>query len=367
MPFLRDHKLSIRRNPYAYGICSKLLGSLLFLIILSVSATIRVLAQDEAPASKYPLTADLDGAFDLRARIPDTGKVSSGLHSSYFRLTGGSSDPRGLHINIFGLDQYGAYRWQQATVEKEFGGQGNRLPDCIQVGQIRLPFGIYDFQETYSSGLMDYPIPRGDYGFDSVNWGVPGIAWSGGTSAIQGDLAAFSGTGNGVWGNTQHVHGVAGRAQVFLPPNAILGFSGWNGGQASFPHSPSRPVHLGGVDLRYTLSHLLLRGEALGGALANARRMRGGYLDAYYRLPGIETVTLVGRVEALKPDDNVPQSHQLTLGVRWTASRDWTLAANWRRNNLKHAYPFNWTPSAEGRGDLYLQILRTFRFSTPDR
>ena len=107
-----------------------------------------------------------------------------------------------------------------------------------------------------------------------------------------------------------------------------------------------------------------LRGEVIAGSIADARRLRGGYLDAYYRLPGIETVTLVGRVEALKPDDNVPESRQLTLGARWTAARDWTLSANWRRNNLKHAYTFTWTPSAEGRGDIYFQVLKTFHFST---
>ena len=61
----------------------------------------------------------------------------------------------------------------------------------VQAGLVRLPFGIYDPRETYASGLIDYPMPRGDYYYHSVDWGAPGVAWSGGPAHLQIEAAGF--------------------------------------------------------------------------------------------------------------------------------------------------------------------------------
>ena len=74
-----------------------------------------------------------------------------------------------------------------------------------------------------------------------------------------------------------------------------------------------------GLDLRYTKTQLLLRGEYLFGTLAGDH-MRGWYLDAYYRLPQHEHWSLVARIERLKPGEDDPESRQFTLGVRYVAT-----------------------------------------------
>src|SRR5207249_2767821 len=61
---------------------------------------------------------------------------------------------------------------QQATMEKAWGS--NRA----QAGVIRIPFGVYDYRETYASGIIDYPMARLDYGDNSVDWGVPGVKFT---------------------------------------------------------------------------------------------------------------------------------------------------------------------------------------------
>jgi len=221
---------------------------------------------------------------------------------------------------------------------------------------VRLPFGIYDPRETYASGLIDYPMPRGDYAYHSLDWGVPGVAWSGGPPRLQVEAAGFSGRGTGVWDNQAHVRGGAARAQTYFG-DAIFGLSRWDGALQDDPTSPvSHPVHMTGLDLRYTKTQLLIRGEYLFGTLADDQ-VRGWYLDAYYRLPQHERWSLVARIERLKPGEDDPESRQFTLGVRWVATQEWTLAANWRRNNGPFYGP-TWTPSAPKGGDVLLQAYR---------
>ena len=288
--------------------------------------------------------------LDLRARIAAVGQSGAKLHATTLRLEDELAP--GVRVRAYGAHRYGSFAAQEAVVEKEWGGNAGRA----QAGLVRLPFGIYDPRETYASGLIDYPTPRGDYSYHSVDWGVPGVAWSGGPPRLQVEAAGFGGRGTGIWDNQTHVRGGAARAQAYLG-DAILGLSRWDGALQDLPTSPaSRPVHMTGLDLRYTKTQLLVRGEYLFGTLAGDR-MRGWYLDAYYRLPQHERWSLVARVERLKPGEDAPESRQLTLGVRWVAAREWTLAANWRHNNGPFYAP-TWTPAAPKGGDVLLQAYR---------
>jgi hypothetical protein len=326
----------------------------------------RCCAQEPAPpeatavGSGSPIETEV--TLDLQTRVPDQGKPSPLLHSSSFSLrTQSGLLPGAFRVNVLGLNQYGAFRWQQATVETELpASKEGALPQRVQAGIIRVPFGIYDYRETYASGLIDYPMPRLDYAFNAVDWGAPGVQWTGGTAAAQVEAAAFNGRGMGVWGNVNGVDGGVVRLQTYAPPGLVLGFSGWIGHLEEFPgHGTRSDVRLCGIDWRYTKPHLLLRGEALLGSFANSNT-HGAYLDAYYRLPSNERLTLVARAEALKPDTVQPEARQITLGCRWNPGPDWTFAANWRRNNLLHAYHFTWTPPTRGHGDLLFQVLRRF-------
>jgi hypothetical protein len=291
------------------------------------------------------VSTELD--LDLRVRIAAVGASGSKLHTSALRL--GAELGQGWSAQVYGTHRYGAFALQKALVEKELGDNAGR----VGAGIVRLPFGIYDPRETYASGLIDYPMPRGDYYWHSVDWGAPGVTWSGGLPRLQIEAAGLEGRGTGIWDNQTHVRGAAVRAQTYIG-NAILGVSRWDGALQDVPTLSDRlPVHMTGLDLRYTKTQLLVRGEYLFGTLAGDHE-RGWYLDMYYRLPQHQHWSLVARLERLKPGDDYPESRQITLGVRYVATREWTLAANWRHNNGLQYSP-NWNPGATKGGDVYLQ------------
>ena len=320
---------------------------LLALFALLTPALIAVAAHAQAPRPAVGGEIDLD----LRSRVAAVGasgsKTGSRLHATTLRLRTDLAPD--VHLRFYGTNRYGSPAVQEAVVEKEWGGTGGRA----QAGLVRVPFGISDPRETYASGLIDYAMPRGDYAYHSVDWGAPGVAWSGGTAKLQIEAAGFGGRGTGIWDNQSRVRGAAVRAQTYAG-DLILGVSRWDGALQDTPTSPGLlPVHVTGLDVRYTRPQLLLRGEYLFGTLAGDH-VRGWYLDAYYRLPQSPHWSLVGRLERLKPGDDDPESHQITLGVRYVLSPDWTLAANWRRNNGPFYAP-TWTPSAGKGGDVLFQ------------
>ena len=328
-----------------------------FLFLMPFAAVAR--AQE---ATANPATTTAEVTLDLRSRAATNTAVSSELYSTYANLRTNALLGRGQYINLRAVNQYRAFRWQRASIETDLRvgkGQGDP-PLRLEAGVVRLPFGIYDFDETYASGLIAYPLPRSDYAFNAVDWSVPGATATGNIGAVQVEAAAFGGQGAGVWGNVNGVDGKSVRLQTEVSSGAIVGASYWRGHQAAALHNPLRGrVHLGGLDMRYTRSHLVLRGEALAGTLAGSAT-QGAYLDAYYRLPGIETVTLVARGEFLKPDAALPTSRQVTVGGRWNASGQWVVSANWSQNNLARAYTSTWTRPTGRGGALLVQVLRRF-------
>ncbi len=295
----------------------------------------------------------LEMDFDFRARVAAVGPSGTVLYNSSFRFGAGLAP--GLRAQVYGARQNGGFLTQQATLEKDWGAQR------LQAGLVRIPFGIYDHQETYASGLIDYPLLRGDYGYYSLDWGAPGVKWTGGNSRLQVEAAGFAGKASGVWSNQNTVGGGALRVQTYARA-LILGVSRWDGTlDLNKATSLRTPVHVNGLDLRYTRPHLLLRGEYLFGELGG-NQMHGWYLDTYYHLPKYEKITLVARLEAFQPDPKLPLSRQITLGVRYVADANWTFALNWRRNNAASSYKYSWTPYAGHDGDIYLQVYRKLRF-----
>jgi hypothetical protein len=314
--------------------------------------------------SPGPMSLEL--LFDLRTRLATGSRSDVGLYDSSLRSrirlgSGWSAEYYGARKSrsLLTLPSSSDFLTLQATLEKDWGSQR------LQGGMIRLPFGIYDYRETYASGLIDYPMPRLDYGFNSVDWGVPGVQWTGGSPRFQIEAAGFDGDASGAWGNTNRLGGGAVRVQTYLR-DLILGSSYWGGyvdisltkrdkDGDTYTITQRRRVRLNGLDIRYTRPHLLLRGEFLFGVLGG-KRMEGWYLDAYYHLPRYEKWTLAARLESLRPGAGMPYGRQVTLGVRYTLSRDWVLAVNWRHNNINAAYPYSWTPDAGAGGDFYLQV-----------
>lgn len=292
--------------------------------------------------------------LDLRSFAASTGRSSTDLNSVSFRLEA----PVGSFaaMNFCAKRDRGEYLTQEASLDTRWGS------NSFSAGIVRMPFGIYDEQETYASGLINYPLARNDFGYNSVDWGVAGVKWLGGGPKLQIEAAGFGGRSAGVWNNQQPVDGVAGRVQTYFG-SVILGASRWDG-YYDFTYDDEayhNDVHLSGVDLRYTRSHLLMRGEYIAGTEAN-EYSRGWYMDAYYRLPALEKWTLVGRIEELKPGDNLADGRQLTLGARYTADSVWIYSVNWSRNNMDSAYPYGWTPYTGKSGQVMLQVFRRVDF-----
>lgn len=295
----------------------------------------------------------LEMESDLRSRLSSLGGSRTELYSNSLRLR--TSLGASQRAEIFGILKYGTFLAQEAVVEQEFPNNSR-----LQLGVIRLPFGIYDYRETYASGLIDYPLPRVDYGLNSVDWGVPGIRLVTGGQKLQLEAATFEGRGAGVWSNTNNVGGAAGRVQTYVG-DLILGVSHWDGFfDTNFRRNMRRRVHVSGLDIRFTKPHLLLRGEYLFGNMGSGD-MHGWYLDAYYHLPKYDRWTLTARVEALRPGPKMALGKQLTLGVRYTLDPNWILSVNWRKNNGDKFYPYTWTPYAGKAGDVFFQVYRKLR------
>lgn len=312
-----------------------------------------------------PIKLNLDTDFHAQSVLG--GRTVDGNYSGSLRLR--SEFSQSWNVELYGrlnslpVAQFPSARdfgLQQASIEKSW------RTDRLQLGLVRLPFGIYDTQETYASGLVGYPLPRSDYGLTSVDWGVPGAKWSGGSPGLQFEAAGFAGRAAGIWGNYNDLGGGALRLQTYTG-GAIVGVSHWEGyftqpvrGYGG-PVSQRTAVSISGIDLRFTRPHLLLRGELLAGAMGG-KQMLGGYLDLYYHLPKFQRVTLVARAEELRPNPDEPAGRQLTLGVRYTAAPDWILSVNWSRNNFDRAYQDTWTPYSGKSGALLLQVYHKAPF-----
>jgi hypothetical protein len=315
-------------------------------------------AQDERPTQ-------VQINLDMRSRLASEGASHSALYSSgvvlksrlapglEFTYDGGQSNARILTGNG---GRFNRFITQEAVIDREWGA------NHLQMGIVRLPFGLYNNEETYASGLIDYPLARVDYALNAVNWGAPGVRWSGGTPTFQVEAAGFGGQGAGVWGNLNNVAGGTVRMQTYFK-GIILGVSRWDGTQSANltpGEAGAQPTHFSGVDLRLTRPHLLLRGEYLFGVLGN-EQMHGWYLDAYYHLPKYYRWTLVSRVEGFQAESNVATTKQLTLGFRYTLDRNWIFAFNVRKNTGIPYRP-TWTPSTLQGADVFFQVYRKLSF-----
>lgn len=149
----------------------------------------------QAAAHAQAATSINELDLDLWGRIAASGESGARLYTAALRTN--TTVAPGVHLQLYGTHRYGLFGVQQASVEKEWGGTAG----TAAAGIVRLPFGIYDPRETDASGLIDYPLARGDYAYDSVDWGVPGVAWTGGPPNVQVEAAGFSGRGTEIWDN----------------------------------------------------------------------------------------------------------------------------------------------------------------------
>lgn len=227
----------------------------------------------------------------------------------------------------------------------------------FKTGFLRMPFGVYDWQETYRSGLIDYAMPRVDYGHTGVDFAVPGIGGTVRKGPLQLEATAYSGRSTDVWNDNQVKQGISGRVQWYAAPGILIGASRVSDEQ----RQQRRPTYfvngLDGVDIRITRPYWMLRGEAIRGTIGG-REYKGAYVDLYHRLPGLPDWTATARLEELHPDPRYRSARQITLGMRWTITPEWSATVNWRTNDIYRRYPGTWVQQSGPQGDFILQIYR---------
>ncbi len=266
--------------------------------------------------------AQTSGELDLDVRA-QTGS-GSGLSLYDGSITTQTQLGSSLSFQVEGARIYGEGRFEKALLEQDWGSQR------LQVGLVRLPFGVYNTEETYASGLIAYPLVRDQADGCTFDWAVPGAFWQGGSPKLQLEAAAFDGNAVNLWSGSQTMKGAAARAQTYFG-DLILGVSNWDSyvDPAPGPWTSRENVHVTGVDMRYTRPHLVLRGEYVVGTMGDDY-LSGWYLDSFYRLPKYEKFTFVSRLELLRPSSSSSTVRQLTLGLRYTIAPGWSCAANWR-------------------------------------
>lgn len=332
--------------------------------LFAASAALLLGGMGGAQAQYSDGTTHVQLNLDTRARVASGTTGQGGLYGSGLslksRLGSGLSlnywGAQNNHAAIFGTGgRFNSFITQEATLQKDWKDQQ------LQLGIIRMPFGLSNFSEMYASGVIDYPLIRGEYQTMGVNWGVPGIRFNGGSPNLRIEAAAFGGQGAGVWGNMDNLSGASFRVQGYYK-DFIVGLSRWDGTMsAKFGHPTRGGVHFTGVDLRYTRPHLLVRGEYLFGQMSD-EHPQGGYVDIYYHLPKYHRWTLVARMENFRAALDDSWMNQWTLGFRYTMSRDWVFALNWRTNNGRN-YGYNtWTPGTAGSGDVLFQVYRKLTY-----
>lgn len=291
--------------------------------------------------------------LDIRSRLrpPSPYQRIDTLHTSELGLHAAPDGRTTIDVTV--QRRFFETRITQFRVEREVSPHLS-----VAAGALRLPFGIHDPAETYRSGLIDYPMPRVDYGDYGVDRSAPGASARWEQGPWQALVGGFRGDGVNVWNDVNTVGGTVVRLQRHLPPTAIVGASRWSGHQSEYGGGRA-PVALSGIDLRLAARYVVVRAEALWGRV-DRQRHRGAYVDTFYRLPGLPDWTVAARGEWFHPDDRFRSARQATLGVRWTANPDWTLTLNWRGNDVGGKYPNTWVPQSGRRGDLILQVYRTF-------
>lgn len=251
---------------------------------------------------------------------------------------------------------YGFRAWSEVRVIEAYI-EGEKDGFAARAGRVRLPFGIYDHEETYNSGLIYYPMARNDYAFINLDWTAPGVyaRWNGGE--LQIEAAAQEGSAISVWNTDHKMETQVARVQI-NPGDWIVGVSHWQGKFAQWPNGNQNVrAKVSGLDIRYSNSKLLVRGEVVSGKFLNP--YRGAYVDLYYRVPGIEKLTLVGRLDYLDIGGGMEPGKMATIGARYVFSSNLMAAVNFRSHNGFPNRWMSWVPSTGGKQDVLFQLAYT--------
>ena len=272
-------------------------------------------------------------------RVSAIGFISLAMLSSAFaQLTGtvetyfqSDSQKRGVQ-NLFSWAEveYRANANLKGTVSYIAASGFNALDEAclslesglhiLRLGRMHTAFGFSDWSEEYYNGFNHLPLvrtaplidglglTRDDSGAE-ITFGGPHVQVQAAVVDTNLDTYQFA---------PKHFDASTARLQVAMG-SIIVGLDSlwrFNEGEG-----------IAGLDIRWTIPHLIVRGEFMGG-IADEDRASGFYVDATYRLPRFERTQLVGRYERLYCTDQGDFVLQ-TLGLRQVVGPNLTLNVNY--------------------------------------
>jgi hypothetical protein len=188
------------------------------------------------------------------------------------------------------------FRPMEVFVEKTMTGE--RFLVGTRVGRYRTPFGIYNRSDHGYTGFLRAPLIRyGGYWALSNNFLETGASVVAGTPRLQAEVSLGIPQDEDVQSRRRGLDRVA-RLQTSVGP-LIVG-----GSYINTQPSEGRPWAQGdteflGVDARWMMGGVQLRGEWIDGRSFAGTRTFGGYADVIVHRPFMGPVTAVARAEKL--------------------------------------------------------------------
>jgi hypothetical protein len=264
-------------------------------------------AQGQTLTTELDLTAGYSSEDSVRAvatQLRAFGEVKSGIR---FNIEGTWARRSDDETDAFGAayPYSGRVQVSEAYAERTFQ-RGSGLAG-IRLGRYRTPFGIYNRSDYAYSGFLRAPLIRYD-GY----WALTNSFLEQGADVIVGTTRLSVEASIGVPGDIGISKRRSGldsvvRAQGYYRA-LIVGVSYVN----SQPYAPvsyaGGRLEFTGVDARWTLDGVQLRGEWITGQPWDGPKTTGGYLDAIVHRRFMGPVTAVFRSEQLNYRSNKPFS-----------------------------------------------------------
>ena len=210
----------------------------------------------------------------------------------------------------------GRVQMSEAYAERTF--QRGSTVTSIRGGQYRTPFGIHSRADFGYSGFLRAPLVRYE-GY----WSVVNTMLERGVDVVVGtprlSLEVSVGTPGDITTTLRRRAGLDGvvRAQAYYKA-LVVGASHINSNPYVPAQIPGR-MTLSGIDARWTLGGVQVRGEWMVGQPWDGPKTKGGYLDATVHRPFMGPLTVLFRTEQLNYLSDQP--------FAWHGTDGWT---NWR-------------------------------------
>jgi hypothetical protein len=254
-----------------------------------------------------------DAAFGVRFNLESAWATRSGAESDAF----GAAYPYGGRVQF--IEAYG---------DRMFRPGGALV--AIRAGRFRTPFGIYSGSDHAYSGFLRAPLIRyDDYFALSNNFLENGVSVVAGVPRLYAEVTV------GTPGDVGEAVRPSGVDRVVRLQGSyrsvIVGASHISTRPYQSPRFAHGPATFTGIDARWMMSGIEVRGEWITGQPFDGTHTDGGYLDLRVHRPALGPVTAVLRAEKLGYDASPPfalYAHRYTAGGRVRLFNHWSAQVN---------------------------------------